>query len=465
MIRTVLALFALALSAPAAAQPLSQAERSQIDALVAKTLADTGVPSVEVSIVRDGKIVLDKAYGKQSETIAQPRPELPYQVASISKQFTAMGLLLLEDEGKLDLDDKVSKWVPGITGGDRMTIRQLLSHTAGLQDYWPQDYAFAAMETAATPQRIVDEWAKKPLDYEPGTRFQYSNTGYVVAGMIIEKAAGEPLFAYLKRRVLDPVGLPTLNHDDANTAEYPAGYRRNALGPVRPVTPAARGWMWAMGMLSLSAGDLAKWNIARLNRAVFPDEDWIEQETPVIRNDGTTNGYGLGVYNRLQRERRTISHSGGAVGFFTLNTVYPDSRAAITVLSNADFSGAIGTITQGIEGIVLGQATNTAAGETDRVADARRVYASLLNGRLDRSLLTANANYYFNAQTLADYRASLAPLGLPTAIEPDGPPTLRGGFVQRSYTLRFPGGRALSLGTFAEPGANGRWEQFIVTPE
>ena len=458
-----LVLFAV-IASPANAQPLTAAEVAQIDEAVARQLAATGVPSASISVVRGGRLVLARGYGKASETMPA-RGDVPYQVASISKQFTAMGLLLLEDEGKLDLDDSVAKWVPGITGGDRITIRQLLSHTAGLQDYWPQDYSFAAMEKPATPQRIADEWAKKPLDYAPGTRWQYSNTGYVVAGMILEKAAGEPLMAFLKRRVLDPVGMRTLNQDDTHSSAYPTGYRRNALGPVRAVTAPGRGWMFATGMLSLSAEDLAKWNIARLNRTVFPVEDWVEQETPVVRFDGTTNGYGLGVYNRLQRERRTISHSGGAVGFFTLNTVYPDSRAAITVLTNADFSGTSGALTEKIEKIVLGGSTATASGEGDRVDDARALYAGLVNGTLDRSRLTANADYYFDATTLADYRSSLKPLGLPTAIEPNGPPRLRGGFVQRSYTLRYAGGRSLSLGTFAEPGANGRWEQFIITPE
>ena len=87
--------------------------------------------------------------------------------------------------------------------GDTITIRQLLSHTAGLQDYWPQDYSFKAMETAVTPQQIVDRWAKKPLDFRPGTAWQYSNTGYVVAGIIIEKASGMKLLDYLKRSDAD----------------------------------------------------------------------------------------------------------------------------------------------------------------------------------------------------------------------------------------------------------------------
>ena len=197
MLKPAFALFALlAVATPALAQPISAEEQAKIDKLVTETLEKTKTPSASIAIVRDGKIVLAKAYGKASETIPVATPDLPYQIASNSKQFTAMALLLLEDEGKLDLDDKVSKYLPGISGGDKIALRQLLSHTSGLQDYWPQDFSFAAMATPTTPQGILDIWAKKPLDYEPGTQWQYSNTGYVVAGQIVEKVAGEHLLSF-----------------------------------------------------------------------------------------------------------------------------------------------------------------------------------------------------------------------------------------------------------------------------
>src|SRR5690349_7011812 len=182
MLRYAPALLAL-VSFQALAEPLTPAETAKIDEIVTRTLAANGVPSAEVAVVRDDQIVLNKAYGKANENLPA-RPDQPYQIASNSKQFTAMALLLLEDEGKLSLDDHVSKYIPGITEGDRITLRQLLSHTSGLQDFWPQDYSFIDMETPATPQRIIDKWAKKPLDFEPGARWQYSNTGYVVAGLI-----------------------------------------------------------------------------------------------------------------------------------------------------------------------------------------------------------------------------------------------------------------------------------------
>ena len=449
---------------PATAQQLTPAEVAQVDDLVAKTLADTGVPSAEIAVVRHGRLVLDKAYGKANEGVPA-RPDLPYQIASNSKQFTAMALLLLQDEGKLSLDDRVAKYIPGITSGDKITIRQLLSHTSGLQDFWPQDYLFADMTVPTTPQHIVDKWAKKPLDFAPGTRWQYSNTGYVVAGMIAEKLSGEPLLTYLNRKIFAPLGMHPLNQDDTNTPAFPAGYHRYALGPVRIAQPPARGWLYAAGELSMTAADLAKWDIARLDRAVIPPRDWAEQETPVLRTDGRTNGYGLGVQNHYARERHIIDHGGEAVGFLTQNTVYPDSKDAIIVFTNADYSGATGTLTSGIEKIVLDSPEPALTGEGDRLADVRALYDRLLSGNPDRTKLTNNLNGYFDATVLGDYRPSLARLGAPTSITMNGPPRLRGGFVNRNYTIHYAGGKNLTLVTYAELGANGRFEQFMIMPE
>jgi CubicO group peptidase (beta-lactamase class C family) len=459
MLRFTAALAAL-LAFPAATQPLTSTEITQIDQLVAKNLADTGVPSAEIAIVRDGKIVLDKAYGKASETLPA-NTNLPYQIASNSKQFTAMALLLLEDEGKLSLDDKVAKFLPGISGDDRITIRQLLSHTSGLQDFWPQDYSFEAMSHPVAPQGIVDKWAKKPLDFPPGDQWQYSNTGYVVAGMIAEKVSGEPLLSFLQKRIFTPLGMTSVkDQDETYTPAYPAGYGRYALGPVRPVTPAARGWLYAAGELSMTAADLAKWDIARIERAVIPADDWIAQETPVKLNDGKDTGYGLGV--AVRDKPRRISHTGEAVGFLSTNTVYPDERAAIVVLTNSWAGNAYTRIARDIAKIILPQAAPDAV-EAAQAARARDIYDQLQRGQLDRSQLTENANFYFTSQAIADYAASLGPLGSPTSIEPSGEPELRGGFVIQRYSIKYPS-RTLRLSTFYEPGASGRVEQFLVTP-
>lgn len=467
MIRTLLAFAAaLACSVPATAQPIGPAEQARIDAAVTQSLAAYAVPAASIAIVRDGRIVLAKAYGKASERLPVARADMPFQIASNSKQFTAAAMLLLEDEGKLRLDDTVAKYLPGISGGDRITLRQLLSHTSGLQDYWPQDYSFAAMAKPVSPAGIVDRWARKPLDFAPGTQWQYSNTGYVVAGMIVEKVAGEPLLTFLHKRIFRPLGMASaMDQDLANGARFPQGYGRAALGPVRPVTPPARGWLYAAGELSMTAEDFAKWDIARLNRSLLAADDWAAQEQTIKLTDGRDSGYGLGVFVAERGGRKVVSHTGEAVGFLSINNVYPDDKAAIVVLTNSWSGSAFTDIAKKLAEIVLPATASTGAATNDAVATrVRHLLERVSRGEVDRAAVTDNLAYYFTPQVLADYRASLAPLGPPTAIEASGTPALRGGFETRSYKLVYPS-RTLNLSVFIEPGANGRVEQFLITPQ
>jgi len=189
----VLILFLVPLTLSASAQgQLSPEIREKIDKLATEVLTRTGVPSASVAIVKDSQIVYVKAYGDaRLEPRTPATPKMRYSIGSISKQFTATAILLLQEQGKLSLDDKVAKFLPTLTRAKEVTIRQLLSHTSGYQDYWPQDYVMPMMLQPVTAEKIMDLWARKPLDFEPGTKWQYSNTNYVIAGVIIEKVSGK----------------------------------------------------------------------------------------------------------------------------------------------------------------------------------------------------------------------------------------------------------------------------------
>ncbi len=461
-IASLAALAALLAPFPAVAQALTPDEAARIDSAVSRILADTGVPAAQVAVVRDGRIVLSKAWGTASASQPLARADMRFQIASISKQFLGALMLLLEDEGKLSLDDKVAKYMPEVTGAARITIRQLLSHTSGLQDFWPQDYSFAAMEKPTTPGGIVDRWAKKPLDYEPGTRWQYSNTGYVVAGMIAEKAGGAPLWQQFEQKLFKPLGINPVPLDSTNGPGYPEGHERFALGPVHRAKPAAPGWLWAAGELAMSAEELAKWNMARINRTLLPKEDWEEMERPHILTNGINSNYGLGVFRVTANGRTLVDHGGASVGFLSLNRVWPDTRAAVTVLTNADFGGAQTKINDAVTEIIMPANAQASVAEAPRTDDARADLVALAEGKLDPLRYTESARYYFTPTALGDYRDSLTRLGKPTAIEPTRPPRLRGGFVNRVYKITWPS-RTMYLSTYAEPGEKGRWEQFMLT--
>ena len=211
-----------------------------------------------------------------------------YSIGSISKQFTAAAILLLQEQGKLSLDDTVGKYVPGLTRGDEVTIRQILSHTSGYQDYWPEDYLMTPMMKPATAQQIIDTWAKKPLDFEPGTQWQYSNTNFVIAGAIVEKVSGEKLMDFLGEHIFHPLGMKSVwNSDETKLTQADATpYIRYALGPLRLAPKEGRGWMFAAGELAMTAHDLALWNESMMAQTVLKPESYKEMFTSVKLKDG-----------------------------------------------------------------------------------------------------------------------------------------------------------------------------------
>src|SRR5438105_2497221 len=201
----ILIILVFAISPALAQSQLSSETQEKIDKLATDALAKTGVPSASVAVVKDGQIVYLKAYGDaRLEPRTPATPEMRYSIGSISKQFTATAILLLQEEGKLSLDDPVGKFLPDLTRANEVTIRELLSHTSGYQDYWPQDYAPPFMLHDVTARDILDRWARKPLDFDPGTKWQYSNTNFVIAGLIAEKASGTPLLQFLSDRIFTP---------------------------------------------------------------------------------------------------------------------------------------------------------------------------------------------------------------------------------------------------------------------
>ena len=223
----------LAAGALAAVGQVPDATASAMDAAAAQVLAATGVPSASVAVVQGGKIAYVKAYGKARLTPAMDAaPEMQYPIGSISKQFTAAAMLFLVQEGKLTLDDPVAKFLPELTRAKEVTVRQVLSMTSGYQDYWPEDYVMTSMMVPTTPEQILEVWGKKPLDFEPGTEWQYSNTNYVIAGRIVEIVGGKPLVEQLEERIFRPLGM---------TGVFNSGCEPVACGRSYGVLPACAG--------------------------------------------------------------------------------------------------------------------------------------------------------------------------------------------------------------------------------
>jgi CubicO group peptidase (beta-lactamase class C family) len=421
----------------AVAQQLSPELQQKIDKAATDSLAKSGVPSASVAVVKDGQIAYLHAYGNATlDPAAAARPEMRYSVGSISKQFTAAAVLLLQEQGKLSLDDKVGKFIPDLTRANDVTIRQLLSHTSGYQDYWPQDYVMPMMLQPVTPQKILDMWARKPLDFEPGTKWQYSNTNYVIAGLIVEKVSGMPLMKFLQEKIFAPLGMKSVSDiDRARLGDTDAnGYMRYALGPLHPAPKEGKGWLFAAGELAMPAEDLAKWDISIIDHKLMKPASYQAFETEVLLNNGLGTRYALGVDVRSEFGHRALEHGGEVSGYTAENMVFPDERVAVVVLTNQDAAGASGTIAEAIAPLLL-ESDDPATPE--KLAEARKIFEGLQHGAIDRSLFTDNANFYFNDQALKDFSTSLAPLGTPVAFT-QVRQGLRGGMKLRVYSISFP---------------------------
>ena len=430
----------------------------QIDKLVTDTLARTGVPSASVAIVKDGQVAYVKTYGDAKLAPKTPATtQMRYSIGSISKQFTAAAILLLQEQGKLSLDDKVEKYIPDLTRANEVTIRQLLSHTAGYQDYWPQDYVMKPMLEATSAQKIMDTWAKKPLDFEPGTKWQYSNTGYVIAGAIVEKVARMPFFEFLQQNIFKPLNMTSvMSVDKGRLPESdPVGYLRYALGPLRVAPKEGTGWLFAAGELAMTPEDLAKWDISIIDRKLLKPSSYRALGTETLLNDGLGTNYGLGVTVAFQGGRRALSHGGAVSGFTTRNIVFPDDRVAVVVLTNLDSGGASGPIASGIPPLLF--VTNDAL-TSSKLQQAKKIFEGLQEGKIDRSLFTDNANGYFSGQALEDFKNSLGPLGKWDSFTQTSQ-SLRGGMTGRVYIVRFAN-KTIRAWTYEMP--DGKLEQFQV---
>lgn len=431
--------------------------RDRIDRIAGQVLEQTGVPSASIAVVQHGKLVYTHAYGKaRLQPPVAATPDMRYSIGSISKQFTAAAVLLLQEQGKLSLDDTISKYIPGLTSGDQITIRELLSHTSGYQDFWPEDYVMTTMKPTVTAQQIMDQWGKKALDFEPGTQWQYSNTNFVIAGAIVEKVSGEPYFQFLVEHIFRPLGMKSVwNSDQTKLTQADATpYYRHALGPLRVAPSAGFGWMFAAGELAMTPHDLALWDESMIAQSLLKPDSYREMFTEVRLKSGQGTHYGLGVDIRAIAGHRVIEHSGEVSGFVSDNVVLVDDGAAVAVTTNQDAINAASTIARLAAPLVAGMPPSP---EEALMLD---IYHQLQHGNIDRSLLAPNLSDYFTPEAIADFQQSLAPLGEPLYLRQTST-ALRGGMTMRSFEIAYPDKR-LHLSTYTYP--DGKLEQYLISP-
>jgi CubicO group peptidase (beta-lactamase class C family) len=292
------------------------------------------IPGCAVLVRHNGEVVLSAGYGLANlEHGVRATPETVFQSGSMGKQFTAMAVMTLVEEGKLSLDDRISKYLTTPSGWSRITVRHLLTHTSGLGDY-PEDFS---LQKNYTENELLKMIAAQPLGFAPGDKWNYSNLGYVTLGILIHKISGEFYGDVLQKRIFGPLGMKNtriINEADI-IPNRAAGYalKGGILKNQEWVAPSVN--TTADGSLYFTAEDIAKWDEALEARKLLSPAGFEQMWTPVKLNNGNTAPYGFGWgIRKTESGHAVLEHSGAWQGFATNIARYPDDRLSVAVLCN-----------------------------------------------------------------------------------------------------------------------------------
>ena len=311
-----------------------------IDSAVSAALTRQHVAAVSLAIVENGEVVYAKGYGvRDIDSGARADEQTIYPIGSNTKQFTAAAILLLQERGRLNIEDPVAKYVPDAPHGNEITVAQLLGQVSGLPDYTqtPEFGKYSSKEV--TPNEMLATVRDAPLAFKPGTNWQYSNTNYLLLSMIVVAASGQPYQTFMLDNILRPLNLSTATFD-TNTTTFPdeaRGYTAFAMGALHGAPRTDYSWFQGAGDLMMSAVDLAKWDIALDSGSVVSPTSFNRMSTPKTLPDGTSTGYGygLGAGNQFLGHQ-IVGHLGGFSGFISEDLTVPSDRVAVVLLSNSD---------------------------------------------------------------------------------------------------------------------------------
>ena len=331
----------LSLSLPAAApQEIPSSKLQELDTIFATHVESKRSPGLSVAIIEGGRLVFAKGYGKQSiEDDVSVATDTRFGIGSVTKQFTCSCVLMLAEEGKLSWYDPVAKYYPNLKRAKDITVLDLMNHTSGYPDYYPLDFVDRRMAQPIQSDALIEKYAGEhvTLDFEPGSAYSYSNTGYILLGRIVEKVSGQSFAAFLKQRILEPLGMTqTLYDPDPTRAVISRGYTTFALGPPEANSPEASGWVGAAGGIYSTPTDLAKWNIALLEGKVLKPASWSLMTRRRRLRNGSLSTYGCGLSISTRSNRELLSHGGAISGFAAWNGMIPSMRAAVILFCNRD---------------------------------------------------------------------------------------------------------------------------------
>lgn len=320
---------------------LTASQIAAIDGLGNRSVSGGFTPSIVIGVKRYGKTIYLRAFGYRNvESKSRALDSTPYMVGSNQKQFTAAAILRLQEEGKLDVDDRLSKYLPQIPHSKDVTLRQLLTMSSGYADYIETPaFQNAMRHHAGSPARAVALVKVLPLDFRPGTRWSYCNTGYTLLQMVVERVAAMPFTTYLQRQFFTPLGMHAsyLQLSRNRKPDVAAEYTSFALGPWEPAPYWDYSWISATGGLVSDVADLEKWNAALDGGKILSPRSLAQmfEPGPAASTPGG-DGYGMGIrLGELPNGHHYIAHGGNTTGSSTQDARFPDDHLSIIILTNA----------------------------------------------------------------------------------------------------------------------------------
>ena len=353
------ALVAGAASAVAQRSTITRADFSaRADSLVYTYLAESRAPSAAFAVIRGNDTLAFGAHGLADIAAWRaPTATTIYEIGSITKQFTSSAIMKLVEQGKLKLDDDMSKYVPQFPlHGKHVTIRNLLNHTSGIHSYTSSPDWQKTWSTPLSPDAIVKFVANDTFDFAPGAAYRYNNTGYVLLGMVVEKVSGQKYATYLESQFFKPLGLKQTSYCPSKTTDptFALGYSKTPNGTARAQFLDLT-HPFAAGALCSTVGDLAKWQRALDNGKVVSAQSYTLMTTADTLNSGRKINYGFGLVPGMYNGHKTVSHTGGINGFATAATYVPDDSLSIVVFTNYDAESPQGLV-QNLLRVAYGEA-------------------------------------------------------------------------------------------------------------
>ena len=413
-----------------------------VDAVVQKAIDAKIIPGAGVAVVRNGKVLFTKGYGLADFDAGTPASEkTAFQIASVTKQFTAAGIMLLVEDGKIKLDDTLGKYLPDVPakwGG--VTIRQLLNQISGIPNYNAGERLDG--NKIYTKAEIIDLMRDVPMTFEPGTRWEYSNTNYFLLGLVLEKVSGKPYAEYMRERVFKPLGMDStvVNSKGLALKNAASGYSP-AKGKWTRTEIGDPGLPYAAGAIVSTPADMARWAVAVGEGKLLKKASWDEVFASGKTADGKPTNYGFGWHAAKLGETGYLYHSGGIAGFGAYHARFPADNLSVVVMTNT-----VGTSTQianDIAGVYLPKfaaalSAEAKAREAARNAKAiedtdpettkflRSVFEGMLRGEGDPALFDAEMQKFLFPDRIKQLKGPLGGQGpiknfeLLTAENPNG---------------------------------------------